>query len=107
MLSIERIRGLTGFNLPKGVVANLYIGWKNFSIKDSFYAGEGHQVYYGDSYYSTKLYNRLDIAWSPFVFNHIRGKFVFSFHQSPGKLGDSQQAFFLTYDLGRKKLLSF
>jgi hypothetical protein len=76
MLSIERIRGLTGFNLPKGVVANLYIGWKNFSIKDSFYAGEGHQVYYGDSYYSTKLYNRLDIAWSPFVFNHIRGKFV-------------------------------
>ncbi|MGV8880021.1 MAG: hypothetical protein ACOH2A_13430 [Sphingobacteriaceae bacterium] len=107
MLSLERVRGIGGFNIPKGFVANLHMGWKKFEINDSFYAGEGHHIAYGDAYYTKKLYNRIDVSWAPFVFNHIQGKFVFSFHQSPGKLADNQQAFFLTYDLGRKKLLKF
>ncbi len=107
MLSIERIRGEGGFNIPKGFVANLYLGWKRFGLANSFYAGEGHNITYGDAFYSKKIYNRLDLSWAPFVFNHINGKFVFSFHQSPGKLADNQEAFFLTYDLGRRALRKF
>lgn len=107
MLSLERVRGIGGFNSPKGFVANLYLGWKNFAFNDRFYAGEGHHITYGDSYFTKKLYNRIDVSWAPFTFNHIQGKFVFSFHQSPGNLADNQQAFFLTYDLGRRKLLKF
>jgi hypothetical protein len=30
-----------------------------------------------------------------------------SFHQTPGIYGDSQQAFRLIYDIGRKKLVRF
>ncbi len=107
MLSIERVRGKGGFKIPKGFVANLYLGWKRFGLANSFYAGEGHNITYGDAFYAQKIYNRLDLSWVPFVFNHIHGKFVFSFHQSPGQLGDNQQAFLLTYDLGRKRLIRF
>ena len=105
MFSFERTRGLNEFKIPKGFVANMYLGWKRFGLADSFYAGEGHQLTYGDAFYTKKLYNRIDISWAPFVFNHIHGKFVFSYHQSPGRLSDNQQSFFLNYDLGRKKLV--
>ncbi|MGB4773666.1 MAG: hypothetical protein WBP45_00705 [Daejeonella sp.] len=105
MLSLERVRGEGDFKSPKGFVANVYLGWNKFNVSDNFYIGEGHNLTYGDVFYSKKVYNRLDLSWSPFVFNNIHGKFVFSFHQSPGRLGDSQQAFFLTYNFGRREVL--
>ncbi|MBE7177431.1 MAG: hypothetical protein INR69_13560 [Mucilaginibacter polytrichastri] len=107
MISLERERALTGLRTPLGAVATAYLGWKRFALRDEFYAGEGHTVSYGDAYFMKKIYNRIDISWAPFVAGGVQGKFVFSFHQSPGNLGDSQQAFFLTFDLGRKKLLDF
>jgi hypothetical protein len=107
MLSLERTRGLDGFQIPKGFVAEINMSYKHFGLKDNFYAGQGHNITYGDSFYSKKLYNRLDLIYTPFIFNQIRGSFILSFHQSPGNLGDSQQAFKLSYDIGRKNLVRF
>ena len=107
MLSLERTRGLNGFQIPKGFVAEINLSYKHIGLKDNFYAGQGHNINYGDSFYSKKLYNRLDLIYTPFIYNQIRGSFILSFHQSPGNLGDSQQAFKLIYDIGRKNLVRF
>lgn len=107
MISLERTRGVDGFQKPLGFVAEVNLAYKHFGLKDNFYAGQGHHVTYGDSFYSKKLYNRLDLIYTPFIFSQIRGSFILSFHQSPGHLDDSQQAFRLTYDLGRKNLVRF
>ena len=107
MMSLERVRGLDGFQMPLGFVASLFVSHHRFAIYDEFYAGKGHHVDLGDSFYEKTCYNRLDIIYSPFVFKHIKGQFILSLHQSPGYIGDSQQAFRLVYDLGRKKLVKF
>ncbi|PJJ79746.1 hypothetical protein [Mucilaginibacter auburnensis] len=107
MMSLERERGIDGLRTPKGFVASAYISYKRFALYDEFYAGQGSRIVYGDSYYSKSRYNRLDIIYTPFLFNRIKGQFIFSFHFSPGYNNDNQQAFRVTYDLGRKVLARF
>lgn len=107
MMSLERARGISGWNLPKGVVANLFLGWKRFSLADNFYCGEGSNIRYGDSFYNRRIYNRVDLSWTAIRYGAVQGRFVFSFHQMPDDLASNQQAFFLTYDIGRRKLFSF
>jgi hypothetical protein len=107
MMSLERTRGVDGFQTPKGVVASAYLSYHRFALYDEFYAGEGHNITYGDAYYQKKRYNRLDIIYTPFLFKRIKGQFIFSFHQSTGYLNDNQQAFRVTYDLGRKTIVRF
>lgn len=107
MASLERVRGVDGWQTPAGVVASAYIGYHRVALYDEFYAGKGSHINYGDSFYEKSVYNRLDVIYSPFVFKRLKGQFIFSFHQSPGYYGDSQQAFRVIYDLGRKKLVGF
>ena len=107
MMSLERERGVDGFQTPKGFVASAYLSYKRFAIYDEFYRGQGSHVTYGDSYYEKSTYNRLDIIYTPFLFKHVKGQFIFSFHFSPGYMNDNQQAFRVTYDLGRKVLARF
>ena len=110
MISLERTRENSGggFNTPAGLVTSIYAGLnKRIAFFDEFYAGQGNHITYGDSYYEKKLYNRLDIIFTPFLFNRIKGQFVASFHFSPGQFNDNQEAFRVTYDLGRKTLVRF
>lgn len=109
MISLERTRVNNGggFTIPKGFVASAYASYRRFAFFDEFYAGQGHHVTYGDSYYEKKMYNRLDIIYTPFLFDRIKGQFILSLHFSPGYFNDNQEAFRITYDLGRKKLVKF
>ena len=104
MMSLERERGVDGFKTPKGFVASAYLSYHRIAFYDEIYAGQGHHLDFGDAFYQKTFYNRLDVIYTPFLFKHIKGQFVFSFHQSPGFTGDSQQAFRLVYDFGRIKL---
>ncbi|RCH54981.1 hypothetical protein DJ568_10935 [Mucilaginibacter hurinus] len=107
MMSFERRQRISGFKTPAGFVAAAHLKYKRFELHDEFYAGQGHHVIYGDSYYLKKIYNRLDIIYTPFLFKNIKGQFIFSFHQSPAHLNDNQQAFRIVADLGRKTLVKF
>jgi hypothetical protein len=109
MISLERVRvsGGGGFHKPLGFVASAYAGKGRFALFDEFYVGQGHYVNYGDAFYQKKIYNRLDIIYSPFIFKHLKGQFVLSLHQSRGELTDNQEVFRIVYDLGRKKLVRF
>lgn len=107
MMSMERARGIDGFKTPKGIVASVYFNYHRFAVYDEFYKGEGSHTEYGDSYYSFRTYNRIDFIYTPFLFKNIKGQFIFSFHQSSQSTGSNQQAFRITYDLGRKTIARF
>lgn len=105
MVSIERTRAISSsFNTPTGFISNIYAGYKKFSIQNTFYAGEGHHIIYGDPFYTSKTYNRVDLGWTPLRFKNLEGKFVFSYHFLDG-VTDNQQAFFLRYNIGGSKSL--
>jgi hypothetical protein len=105
LMSIERTRALSSsFNMPKGLVANLYASYKKFSIQNTFYSGKGHHLIYGDPFYTSKTYDRVDIGWSPIQSKNLEGKFVFSYHFVDG-VSDNQQAFFLRYNISGSKSL--
>ena len=106
MLSLERTRGIDGFQKPTGLVANAYLSYKRFALYDEFYKGDGHNITFGDAYYQKSTYNRLDIIYTPFIAKGLRGQFVLSLHNTPGFFSN-QQAFRLTYDIGRKNLVRF
>ncbi len=107
MMSLERERGVDGFKTPRGFVANVYLSYHRIALFDEFYTGQGSHIIYGDSYYEKSTYNRLDIIYTPFLFKRIKGQFIASFHFSPGYFNDNQEAFRVTYDLGRKVLKRF
>lgn len=107
MMSLERERNVTGFKKPTGFVANAYASYKRFALYDEFYKGQGHNVSYGDAYYQYKTYNRLDIIYTPFLYKGLMGQFILSFHQTPLSSGSNQEAFRLTYDMGRKRIAKF
>ncbi|MDA9555020.1 hypothetical protein N9R54_02180 [Pelobium sp.] len=105
MVSFERTRAISSsFNIPKGFISNLYASYRKFSVQNTFYAGQGHHIIYGDPFYTSKTYDRVDLGFTPIKFKNIEGKFVFSYHFLDGVL-DNQQAFFLRYNIGGSKPL--
>ncbi len=107
LFSLERERGVDGFKTPAGVVFDAYAGYRRFAIFEEFYHGQGSQINYGDSYYTKPTYNRIDLIYTPFLFKHLKGQFIASFHFTPGYFNDNQEVFRVSYDLGRKVLKRF
>jgi hypothetical protein len=106
MASLERTRGVDQLQTPKGVVASAYLSYKRFALFDEFYKGQGSHIFYGDAFYEKTTYNRLDFIITPFVGNRVKGQFIFSVHRTPG-FTSNQEAFRVTYDLGRKVIARF
>lgn len=106
MMSLERVRVTSKINTPKGFVASVYAGYHRFAAFNEFYAGKGSNITYGDPFYNKKNYDRLDLMYTPFLTKHIKGQFILSLHHTPGNLSN-QEAFRLTFDLGRRKILRF
>lgn len=107
LFSLERSRGVDGFRTPKGFIFKAFLSYHKFALYEEFYKGEGSNIIYGDSYFSKPTYNRIDLIYTPFLFDRIKGQFIASFHFSPGYLNDNQQVFRVSYDLGRKVLKRF
>ena len=106
MISLERTRGVDGLQTPKGFVASAYGSFSRFAVFDEFYAGQGSHIGYGDAFYEKKFYNRLDLIFKTFVYSGLKGSFILSIHRTPG-FTSNQEAFKLTYDLGRKVIGKF
>jgi hypothetical protein len=106
MVSLERTRGVDQLQTPAGFVASAYLSYWRLAIFNEFYAGKGSHIIYGDSFYEKKFYNRLDFIITPFVASRLKGQFVFTVHKTPG-FTSNQEAFKLTYDLGRRKIATF
>jgi hypothetical protein len=105
--SALRERGVDGWQPSNGFVFNAYASYHRFAVNEELYKGQGSIIYYGDSYYEKKFYNRIDLIWTPFLSGHVKGQFVASFHFTPGYFNDNQEVFRITYDLGRKTIARF
>jgi hypothetical protein len=106
MVSLERTRGVDQLQTPTGFIASAYLGYGRFAIFDEFYKGKGSHILYGDSFYEKTTYNRIDFILTPFVANRLTGQLIFSVHRTPGYTSN-QEAFRLTYDLGRRVIARF
>ncbi len=107
LTSFLRERGVDGWQTSNGFVFSAYGSYHRIAVLEEFYAGQGSIIYYGDSYYEKKFYNRIDVIFTPFRSGHVTGQFVASFHFSPGHFNDNQEVFRVTYDLGRKTIARF
>jgi hypothetical protein len=106
LVSFQRQRGIDGFKTPVGFVANAFGSFGRFAVYDEFYIGEGSEIQYGDAFYEKKFYDRLDLIFNTFSAKGLKGQFVLSIHRTPGYTSN-QEAFRVTYDLGRKVIAKF
>jgi hypothetical protein len=106
LISIDRTRAISSsFSTPVGIISNLYASYRKFSIQNTFYSGQSHNILFGDQFYTAKNYNRIDLGYTPIRYKNLEGKFVFSYHFADGKT-DNQQAFFLRYRIGGVKSIN-
>ena len=102
IMSFERTRSISDWKTPAGILLEMHAGYRKFGITNSLYLGEGHNLVYGDQFYTAKKYNRTDLSYTPIRYKNIEGKFTFSLHFLEGVI-DNQQAFSLRYNIGGKK----
>ncbi len=101
IMSFERTRSVSDWQTPAGFLFEMHGAYKNFGLTNSLYLGEGHNIIYGDQFYTAKQYNRTDFSYTPIRYRNIEGKFVFSLHFLEGEV-DNQQAFSLRYHIGKR-----
>ena len=97
----DRQRGISEGQASAGFITGLHAGLRNFFIENSFYTGQPLNVVYGDRFYGARHYDRLDLGWTPFHYKGLEGKFIASFHFTPGAM-DNQQQFQLRYHIGKR-----
>jgi hypothetical protein len=89
-LSFDRIRNVYDFRTPVGWYSELGAEYKGFGIHGTFYMGDSHTIIYGDRFYSSDSYQRIDLFYERNHSKRISGKLQFSFHFIPGVTDYSQ-----------------
>ena len=101
LFGYDRQRGIEEGRASAGFVTGLYAGYRNFFIENLFYTGQPMNTVYGDRFYAADRYNRLDLGWTPLRYKGLEGRFIASFHFTPG-IVDNQQQFQLRYHIGKR-----
>ena len=105
-VSYDRIRSMYDFNFPVGWLNNIRIVHKGFGINGLYYGGDSQILLYGEGFYKSKSYGRIDLFYESNNSNFIRGKLQFSFHFVPGKIDTSQSlVIYLSLD-GKRKIFN-
>lgn len=100
-IGFDRIRSKYEMQKTSGFISNLYIGYKNFYIANSFYKGDAQNLPLGDSFYHRRQYDRLDFGWTPFKRRNLEAKLTASFHFAPDATSN-QQSFSLRYTFNKR-----
>jgi hypothetical protein len=101
-VSYDRIRNLYDFNFPAGWLSSIKIMHKGAGINGLYYLGDSQVLLYGDGFYKSDNYGRLDLFYESNKQRSISGKLQFSFHFLPGKI-NSSQSFIIYINLGGRK----
>lgn len=104
LMSLNRDRGVDVWESPVGMFVEGYVAYKAFFIHNILYMGEPQKSALGDSFYSEKTYNRLDLGWIPLRSKRLSAKLAVSFHFTPGAISN-QQTFSLRYNIGAQHKL--
>ncbi|MDR0427264.1 MAG: hypothetical protein LBH12_01525 [Dysgonamonadaceae bacterium] len=88
-IALDRNRGIGIWNKPQGFVSEAKVEYRGLGLFNTFYLGEkqqtyfneyGNKLYWGDSFYRLKQYNRTDIYIQFIKREAIDVKFTASFH---------------------------
>jgi hypothetical protein len=105
-VSYDRIRNKYDFNFPVGWLSKLMVVHKGFGINGLYYNGDRQILLYGEGFYKSQQYGRLDLFYESNNSRKIRGKLQFSFHFIPGTINSSQSfTVYLCLD-GKKRLFN-
>lgn len=102
MTSFERVRTIGDWETPSGLLLEMHAAYRAFGITNSYYRGQGHNIRFGDRFYTSKSYNRTDLTWRPIAYKNIEGIFALSLHFVDGVI-DNQQTFGLRYNIAGKR----
>ncbi|MBN2611218.1 MAG: hypothetical protein JXB00_06645 [Bacteroidales bacterium] len=89
--SYDRLRNVYDARTPVGWYSELHLAHKGFGLHGTFYTGDAHTLLYGDRFYTSTSYQRLDLSYTRSKGSLITGRLQFSFHFVPGALDFSQQ----------------
>ena len=104
--SYDRIRHEYDFKYPIGTINELLIMYRQFGVHGTYYYGERQVLLYGDGFYKSKNYGRIDLFYKNRNSALINGKLQFSFHIIPGNI-DYSQSFAIYINMeGRRKVKS-
>ncbi len=99
LVSLDRLRNVYDWRAPKGVTLGTYMGYRSFFIRDELYIGEKQHIGYGDAFYNSTFYSRLDLGWKFFKCKYLDASLMASFHFIP-EVVTNQQVINLRYNLG-------
>jgi hypothetical protein len=106
-IGMEKSRGEDISHKPQGFLSELNVEYRGLGLFNTYYKGEGQQLFYpqynnklywGDPFYRTDEYNRLDL-YVNFIKNKVvEIKLTFSFHMTENTTYN-QQALYATFNL--------
>ncbi len=105
-VSYDRLRSIYDFNFPAGWLNNIIIMHKGFGINGLYYEGDSQILLYGEGFYKSGRYGRIDLYYESNISHLIRCKLQFSFHFIPGIM-DTSQSFSVYLSLDGKRKISF
>ena len=103
--SYDRLRHVYDTEISTGFYSELKLGYKNIGVNGTFYLGNGNILIYGDRFYRSDSYQRLDLYYKLGKSERIYGIVQFSAHFIPGTI-DYSQLLLLRISLEGKKQLS-
>jgi hypothetical protein len=110
-IALERDRELDVWHTPQGLLFEAKVEYKGLGVFNTYYKGDGQQVYYGDHgnelywgdpIYRSREYNRADLYIQFIRTEAVKLKFVYSLHFTEKQLYH-EQAFYATFDLDNLK----
>ena len=110
-LGLERDRNLEVWNYPKGLLSEVNIEYRGLGLMNTYYNGQGQQVlynargselYWGDSFYRSRNYDRTDLYICFYKSDVVNLKLMWSFHFTEQRIRH-QQMFYASFDLNNLK----
>jgi len=103
-LSYDRIRHVYDLRYPAGWLSNILVMHRDFGIRGTYYYGDSQVLLYGDGFYRSKNYGRIDLFYQGSRSSIVNGKLQFSLHIIPGNV-DLSQSFVICINLeGRRSI---
>ena len=111
LLGYERDRSLDEWHKPKGLLSEVNIEYRGLGLMNTYYNGQGylqfyndhgHELYWGDSFYQSKNYDRADLYICFFKSDVVNLKMMWSFHFTEQRIRH-QQVLTASLDLNNLK----
>jgi hypothetical protein len=86
LMSYDRVRSVYDMRFMWGWLTEMNMSYKGFGLHGVYYRGDGQVFLYGDGFYKSGNYGRMDLYFEKTYLERIAGKLEFSVHFLPGNI---------------------